>query len=195
LTPLDWLIVLIVVASAAMAAGQGFFLELFSLGGAVLGYLLAAWNHQRLVPLFDPYVKSTAVSAMAAFLLIFLVVLFAGGLAGRITSWAVKESGLRWYDRLLGGAFGLLRGVIVASAIVMALVAFLPETRVVGGSVLGRYLLVTGRMVAQLAPEDIRDRFRSGMEAMSKRSREKQEGAAGGHRTSDDAVEAPKEKK
>ncbi|MGH9578544.1 MAG: CvpA family protein, partial [Terriglobales bacterium] len=54
---LDWLILMVVAASVLMAAGQGFFIELFSLAGAVLGFMLAAWNHAWLAAWFAPYVK------------------------------------------------------------------------------------------------------------------------------------------
>ena len=165
---LDWMILSIVVASVLMAAGQGFFVELFSLAGAVLGFLLAAWNHGRLAVLFAPYVKSDAIAAAAGFLTIFVVVLFLAGLAGRTVSWMMKLSGLSWFDRTLGAIFGLLRGVVVATVVVMALLAFVPESRVTTGSALGPYLIATGRMVSKMAPAEMRDRFLRGVESVRK---------------------------
>jgi membrane protein required for colicin V production len=165
---LDWMILSIVVASVLMAAGQGFFVELFSLAGAVLGFLLAAWNHGRLAVLFAPYVKSDAVAAAAAFLIIFVAVLLLAGLAGRTVSWMMKLSGLSWFDRALGAIFGLLRGVVVATVVVMALLAFVPEGRVTAGSKFGPYLIASGRMVSRMAPAEMRDRFLRGVEAVRK---------------------------
>ena len=57
---LDWLILLIMMFSALLAAAQGFFFEVISLAGAVLGYLLAAWGYGRLAPWFLQYVKAPA---------------------------------------------------------------------------------------------------------------------------------------
>ncbi len=165
---LDWMILSIVVASVLMAAGQGFFVEMFSLAGAVLGFLLAAWNHGRLAVLYAPYVKSDAIAAAAGFLTIFVGVLFLAGLAGRTVSWMMKLSGLSWFDRALGAIFGLLRGVVVATVVVMALLAFVPESRVTAGSAFGPYLIASGRTVSRLAPADVRDRFLRGVEAVRK---------------------------
>ncbi|MGH9555086.1 MAG: CvpA family protein, partial [Terriglobales bacterium] len=89
-------------------------------------------------------------------------------LAGRTVSWMMKLSGLKWFDRALGGIFGLLRGVVVATVVVMALLAFVPESRVTAGSALGPYLIATGRMVSRMAPAEMRDRFLRGVEAVRK---------------------------
>ncbi|MCI0356373.1 MAG: CvpA family protein [Acidobacteria bacterium] len=165
---LDWLILSIVVASMLMAAGQGIFVELFSLAGAVLGFLLAAWNHVRLAAWYAPYVKSDAIAAAAGFLTIFVVVLFLAGVAGRTLSWMMKHAGLSWFDRALGAVFGFARGVVVATVIVMALLAFVPESRITAGSALGPYLIATGRVVSRMAPAEMRDRFLRGVDAVRK---------------------------
>ncbi len=159
MSSLDWLILLVVVTSILMAAGQGLFVELFSLSGAVVGYLLASWQHARVAAWYAPYVKSDAVADAAAFLTIFVLVMVLAGMLGRFLSGVLKESGLRWIDRLLGAVFGLVRGIVVATVVVMALVAFVPESRVLAGSAFGPYVLMTGRMVARVAPQEVRERF------------------------------------
>lgn len=172
MTGLDWLILMVVAASMLMAAGQGIFVEMFSLAGAVLGFLLAAWNHARVAAWFAPYVKSDAVAAAAGFLTIFVVVLFGVGLAGRSVSWMMKHAGLSWYDRVLGAVFGFVRGVVVATVVVMGLLAFVPESRITSGSAFGPYLIAGGRMVSKLAPADVRERFARGVESVRKAATE-----------------------
>src|SRR5689334_25108944 len=49
---LDWAILGVVALSVALAASHGFFFEVFSLAGAVVGYLAAAWGYGRLATLF-----------------------------------------------------------------------------------------------------------------------------------------------
>ena len=115
---LDWTILVVLVLSVLGAAAQGFFFELFSLAGVVFGYLLAAWNYKHVAPWFLPYVKNDWVANAAGFLLIFIVIAILAGLAGRIARWAMKEVGLRWFDRLLGAAFGLVKGALVVSVLV-----------------------------------------------------------------------------
>src|SRR5436309_1024816 len=122
----DWLIIVIIGLSVLAAAAQGFFFEAFSLAGVVFGYLLAAWEHWRLAPWFEQYVKSPELANAAAFMTILLSVMIVAGIAGKTTRWIMKEVGLRWVDRLLGAAFGIIRGVLIVSALVVATTAFAP---------------------------------------------------------------------
>ncbi|HEX5432973.1 MAG TPA: CvpA family protein, partial [Candidatus Angelobacter sp.] len=126
---LDWLILVIMVLSVLLAAAQGFFFEVISLAGAIVGYLLAAWGYGRIAPWFLQYVKQQAFADLAAFLTIFIAVVLLAGAIARITRWAVREAGLRWVDRLLGAAFGLARGIVVVTAGILALTAFAPDSR------------------------------------------------------------------
>src|SRR5262245_57753622 len=106
---LDWIILMLLMFSALVAAAQGFFFAVISLVAAVGGYLLAAWGCGRLAPWFLSYVKSQPVAQLAAFLAIFFSVVVLAGALARIIRWMVHESGFRWLDRLLGAAFGFVR--------------------------------------------------------------------------------------
>ncbi|HUS19799.1 MAG TPA: CvpA family protein [Terriglobales bacterium] len=165
---LDWIIIGVIALSVLLAAAQGFFFEMFSLGGAVLGYVLAAWQYGRLAPWFEPYVKSTAVANAAAFFVIFTGVMVLAGAAGKIVRWMMKEVGLRWVDRILGGAFGLLRGVVMVTVGVLALATFVPESKALERSELSRYFLVTGKAVSWLAPGELRQKFQEGIALLRK---------------------------
>src|SRR5258708_30860990 len=96
---LDWLIAGIIVLSAMLAAAQGFFFELFSLGGAIAGYVLAAWEYPVVSAWFTPYVNTAWVANVAGFLTIFFAVVLLAGFAGRLARWTFESAGLRWFDR------------------------------------------------------------------------------------------------
>src|SRR2546423_15710707 len=99
MTAFDWLILALIVLSTLAAAAEGFFFELFSLGGAILGFLLASWEHWRLSPWLEPFVKSPEVAKAIAFGVIFLATLMLAGVIGKLSRWAMREVGLRWMDR------------------------------------------------------------------------------------------------
>ncbi len=164
---LDWTIIVIVVLSVISAAAQGFFFELFSLVGVILGYLLAAWNYKRVAFWFLPHVKNEWAANAAGFLVIFIAVAILAGVAGRIARWAVKEVGLRWFDRFLGAVFGLVKGALVVTVLVMALAAFGPGSKSVAESQYASYFLVVGRAVAWVAPYDLREGLRQGVKAIN----------------------------
>ncbi|HWX54229.1 MAG TPA: CvpA family protein [Verrucomicrobiae bacterium] len=160
---LDWALVVVLLLSVLLAAAQGFLYEVFSLAGTVFGFLLAAWGYERFAPRFLTYVKAPAIADLASFLTIFLVVVLLAGAVARISRWAAHEAGLRWVDRALGGAFGLLRGIVILSAGLMAVTAFAPESQQLQDSRLAGYFLVAGHGVSWLAPSEVRQKFREGI--------------------------------
>ena len=163
---LDWIIAAILALSVLTAMARGFWLEVLSLAGAVVGYLVAAWQYQRVAPWFLEYAKAPWVADAAAFLAVFVAVALLGGIAGHLARWVFQGAGLRWFDRLLGAAFGLLRGALVVTVLVMALTAFQPSARLLAGSRLGPYFLVFGQGASWLAPERVREGFRAGVMAL-----------------------------
>lgn len=160
---LDWIILVILMFSALIAAAQGFFFEIISLAGAITGYLLAAWGCGRIASWFLPYVKSQPFAELAGFLSIFFAIVVLAGAIARIVRWMVHEAGFRWADRSLGAAFGFLRGMVIVTAGLLAITAFAPESRELTGSQLAGYFVVAGRGASWLAPSDVRQKFREGV--------------------------------
>lgn len=167
MTAADWIIVAVIVLSVIQAAISGFFHEAFGIAGLIVGYLLAAWNYQRLAARYAPYLKSSMwLGEIAAFLIIFLAVLAIAGIAGRITRHIVKEAGLSFVDRILGGALGLLRGILIVAVILISMAAFTPTSTWLEGSELAPYFLVIGRAAIWVAPPELRDRFYQGLDLL-----------------------------
>ena len=172
MTILDGIILLLVVMSTLMAVSQGFFYEAFNLGGVLIGYVLAAWEYPKLAGWFLKYVSSQWVADISAFLAIFILVAALAGACGRILRWAVAGVGMRWFDRILGGAFGFVRGIVVSAILVMAMAAFAPGSQALKNSALAPYFLVMSRTASWIAPAELRNRFRQGVEIL-RNAREK----------------------
>lgn len=168
MTIADWVIIGIVVISVLLAAAQGFFFEAISLGGLVVGYLLAAWEYHVVADWFVPYVKSQGVADIIGFIIILLAVMILAGIIGRLVRWMLKEAGLRWFDRVLGGAFGLVRGCLTAAIVLLGFTTFNPQSNWLEGSQLAPYFLVVARGASWLAPSEVRARFRQGADAVTK---------------------------
>lgn len=163
----DWLIIAVLVLSTVLAIAQGFFLEVFSLAGVVIGFLLASWDY-RLVSSHLGFINPPWAADIAGFMIIFFVIAILAGAIGRIASWGMKQAGLRWIDRALGGAFGLLRGALVVTVIVMATAAFAPQAQWLTNSNLAPYFLVAGRAASWLTPSEVRNRVHDGVELLHK---------------------------
>jgi len=163
---LDWIIAGILVVSVLLAAQQGFFYELFSLAGVVVGYIAAAWGYQRVATWYAPLAKSAWVSDFAGFLTIFIAVVLIAGIIGRLARWFFKEAGLRWFDRLLGAAFGLIRGILFVAVFLLAFTSFAPNSQLMVRSTVAPYALLVARAAVWAAPSQVRARFNEGLSAV-----------------------------
>jgi membrane protein required for colicin V production len=162
----DWVILLIILVSVLQATAQGFFYEFFSLAGVIVGYLLAAWEYWRVAGWYAPHVNSQWAADIAGFFTIFIVVVLLAGVVGRIARWAVHGVGLRWFDRLLGGVFGFLRGAALCTVVVLALASFAPQWGWLQQSRIAPFMLVGGRALIWAAPAELRQRFREGWDLL-----------------------------
>jgi membrane protein required for colicin V production len=165
----DWLLLVVVLVSIVSAVAEGFFRELFSLGGVVIGLLLAGWQYWRLSPWFEPYVRSQTVAYAAGFLTIFFVVAVTFGIAGQVARWVADQAGLRWLDRLLGAAFGVVRGVVIGTALVLAATSFVPQSAWLESSELSRYFLLSAKVATWVAPSHMKEKFEDGVEQLRRR--------------------------
>jgi membrane protein required for colicin V production len=164
LTPADWVICTIVLLNVVAAAIQGFFSEALTMAGLVVGYVVAAWRYRSVAEWLESFLKNPWLAEILGFLIIFFAILVLFGLAARIARWVMKESGLRPFDRFLGGVLGLLKGGLMVAVILMGMTAFEPTSRYLANSQLAPYFLVVGRAAIWLAPSELRARFYQGLD-------------------------------
>jgi membrane protein required for colicin V production len=112
MTSIDLLALAILAISILVGLLRGFTRELFSLGALLLAVLAARALSPWLAPRL-PGLGEAGLGYAAAIAIIFVLVLLLAGLAGMLMGSAVRLAGLGGYDKLLGGLFGLARGVVV----------------------------------------------------------------------------------
>ena len=161
---LNWLdIVLIVIVAASTAEGvaKGFARVGIGFAAALLGVILSIWFYGSAAYYLRPYVSHDGVANFIGFCIVFTGVVLAGGLIGEALARLFKWAGLSWMDRLLGSAFGVLRGLVAAVALVLILVAFTPQgaPKSVQHSHWAPYLLGAANVVAEFAPRQLKDDF------------------------------------
>jgi membrane protein required for colicin V production len=110
----DWLLCAVLLLSMLLGAWRGLVYELMSLAAWVAAFVLAQSLAQD-VALMLPFLQTAAaqVQYAAAFVLVFVVSLFAAGFLSWVLKKVVETVGLRPVDRALGAVFGLVRGVLL----------------------------------------------------------------------------------
>ncbi len=164
MTPADWLIVAVIALNVILAAMHGFFAEALSMAGLVVGYIVAAWQYQRLAEWLQKFLNSELLAAILGFLIIFFAILIVFGIAGRIVRKLMKEAGLSGFDRFLGALLGVLKGALAVAVVLMGMTAFTPTSSMLEKSELAPYFLVAGRAAIWLAPSALRARFYEGLD-------------------------------
>ena len=113
---LDWIFLAILLLSMLIGAWRGLVYEVLSLANWALAFFLA----QHFSPVFAAWLPMTnaseAIRYGVAFVLLFVVSVFAGSLLIWLVSQLFKAAGLRPADRALGAVFGVLRGAVVLLA-------------------------------------------------------------------------------
>ena len=118
LTALDILVILLVGAGLVFGFLRGFVAELLSLFAWILGIVALAWFHTPAAEMLRGPVGSGAW--LLAFALVFGTVFLLGKLASRRLGSRVRKSVVGPVDRVLGGGFGALKGLIGATLIYLA---------------------------------------------------------------------------
>jgi membrane protein required for colicin V production len=161
-TPVDWGILAVLLFSTVTALVRGLLLEVFSLVGLIVGVFVAGWQYDNCSPPLMHFGLSRNVADAIAFLVIAFGVAIAVSLIGRLLRGVVRGVGLGWVDRLLGAAFGLLRGLAVVVIAVMASAAFFPGAEWMRDSRLLPYFIQASHPVEQWFPAVLRDKLSVG---------------------------------
>lgn len=109
----DWVIVAVIGLSTLFSVLRGFTREAISLASWVLAYVGARVLSPSLAELFAGWFKNPDVQELAAFIVLFIAILVTGMLVAHLLGDAVRSSSLSFGDRLLGMAFGFVRGILI----------------------------------------------------------------------------------
>jgi membrane protein required for colicin V production len=159
---LDFLVVIVIASSVVAGLVAGFARVGIGFLAAILGVLFGFWFYGIPAGWVHRYLHSVAASNLIGFLLIFWAILAIGALFAKVTSKLFKWTGLSWLDRILGGAFGLVRGALIVVVMIAVLLAFTPKPMpnwMVKSEVLP-YAMEASDVIASLAPNAIKSAFR-----------------------------------
>lgn len=117
---LDIIVLLVLVLTVVRGLMRGMVETLFSLAAWVLAFLLGKWGALMVAPLLPIGVENPAIRYFAGFAVIFLAVLIGVLLLGHVLASLIKAVGLGGADKVLGGVFGLTKGVVILVGLTLA---------------------------------------------------------------------------
>lgn len=169
---LDWIILAILIYFIVMSALKGFVREVLGLITVLGGVLLASWTYRGVARLFKEIAKTENLALFLGFSVIFLVTLLAGFVIIWLITKFMKFAKVQWADRVLGAAFGFIRGWVIGAVLLLGLTAFEIQTERLKNSELAPYFLPGSRVIALLTPYELKAKFLVGYRSLERRWRE-----------------------
>jgi membrane protein required for colicin V production len=150
----DIAVLILLLASGVFALMRGFVYEVLAMAGWVLAALAALWGLPYLRPFLQSHISNKTVADVAGGALIFLTVLLISSFITHGIARQVRKSAVSAVDRSLGFAFGLVRGLVLASLCFMVVDKLMaPDEPALLASAKTRPLLAAGsKLIQSLIP-------------------------------------------
>jgi membrane protein required for colicin V production len=166
---LDIVLGLIVVASVLSSFRKGLSREIIGIVTVCFATLLGIWLYGSVAGYLIRYVSSRTAANFAGFAIVFGAVLVAGSLLGSLIGRFFKLTGLSFFDHVLGLGFGAIRGLLIGVAVITGIMAFSSNGRPPAEVVHSRmapYFLGGSRVVAAMAPHELKEGFRKSYQSV-----------------------------
>ena len=124
----DVAILVVTGISCLFGLWRGLIKEVLSLLTWIAALLVARVYSQYLAEVLVNLINSSSVRYVTAFSILFVVVMMLGTLMNHFMAKLITVTGLKFADRVLGGAFGIARGVIIVLVILFIAGAFVTES-------------------------------------------------------------------
>lgn len=115
----DYCIISIIAFSIIFGFWRGFISELISLISWISAFIIAFFYTEETANFLKQYISIYPLRLATAFTSLFITILLLGGIIRTIISRLVNYTGLTGTDRILGIIFGMLRGTIIVTIIVI----------------------------------------------------------------------------
>jgi len=128
LNEVDAIILVIVGLSCLFGIWRGLVKEVLSLVTWIAALTLARLYSGVLADFMINLINNEGARYVVAFAIVFVLVMMMGTLINHLISKLLTVTGLKLVDRLLGGAFGVVRGAVIVVVIMFISGAFVNET-------------------------------------------------------------------
>ena len=119
MTVLDHAVLIIIALSILLSVIRGLVREVLALLAWAVAFIAASLLAADAAPLLPAGIPDERLRVLVGFGGVFLAVLLVTSLLAMFASKLVKSAGLGVEDRVLGGAFGLARGLLVVLVLVL----------------------------------------------------------------------------
>lgn len=160
MNPFDMVIVVILSFCLIRGIFRGLIKELASIIGVLGGFYAAYTYYPFIQGVFTQWVSNSAYRSILSFLVIFCGVFIIIGIVGVIVKYLLNIAFLGWVDRICGAGFGIVKGVLIVSVLMIALTTFLSKgAPIVKDSLLAPQVTLVAEKMIKVVPREMKQEF------------------------------------
>ena len=125
ITAFDVLALLIFVAFLVRGVWVGFIRQISSLIAMIGGFVLAGYFDSEFYRLILPYIDNSHTAFLITYIVLFIAFFFLIKLAGLGLKKVMDVSLTTWFDRTVGGLFGIAKGIFFVSLLFVVTTSFM----------------------------------------------------------------------
>ncbi len=164
-------IIIIVILSFCLIRGifRGFAKELSSIIGVFGGLYAACTYYPAVSRLLSGLISDASYRNILSFLIIFCAIFFIISLLGILIKYILKIAFMGWFDRLFGAGFGIVKGILIVSVLILTFTSFLPkDSPVIKESHLSPHISHVSETMAKVVSKDMKDKFTVNIKGLKK---------------------------
>jgi membrane protein required for colicin V production len=150
LTIVDIIVLGVIALSCVYGGLRGLVKEAFSLAFWIAAVVLASIFSADVADTMTGLIDTASVRTIAAFVLIFIATVFAGALISNLISKATAAIGLKAVDRGLGAIFGIIRGIVIVTVVVMLTADIDAVMEIYNDSIFVPHLMIVAEYLREL---------------------------------------------
>jgi len=153
---LDFIILGLITFFIIKGIFRGFFREISSLAGIIVGFLIGNHYHPHMALFLKAYIPFEKFLPLISFIILFILVVIFFNLSGILLHHLFKKLLIGWLDRGLGIGLALIKGIIISYLLIVLLTFFMPSgSPLIAKSKAARMVIVTYQSMSRLISPDI----------------------------------------
>jgi membrane protein required for colicin V production len=163
----DILVSIIFVFCLIRGIFRGLVKEVSSIIGVMAGYFAAYSYYPYIAKFLSQWISVVAYSKIIGFLVVFIGVFLLISILGVIIKYLMSIAFLGWADRVSGGVFGLIKGLLIVSVLFIVFTTFLSKNAsIIKDSVLAPHLSHISTQLAKIMKQDMKQEFTEKIEGL-----------------------------
>lgn len=160
MNPLDILIIVILSFCLIRGVFRGLIKELSSIIGVLGGFYAGYTYYVVAAKLLSRWISNEGYLNILSFLIIFCGVFIIVSILGVVIKYLLNIAFLGWVDRICGAGFGIMKGILIASVLLMIFTAFLPKgAPIMKNSLLAPHVTQISEKMAKVVSKDMKSKF------------------------------------